>query len=113
VGSSSSSLRALGQEKLSPGLATAVYRIVQECLNNSIRHSGSDRVRVEIVGTPRALWLEVRDWGSGYDPGAVTIEHRGLQGIRQRAELAGGKASIKTKLGEGTRVAVELPLKAS
>ena len=45
-------VESLGRKKLSPPLETAVYRILQECLNNAIRHSGSDRVRVEIVGTP-------------------------------------------------------------
>ena len=86
---------------------------MQECLNNAIRHSGSDRVRVEIVETQGMLRLEVRDWGGGFDPGAVTVEHRGLRGIRDRAELLGGTASIETSAEGGTRVAVELPLKAS
>jgi signal transduction histidine kinase len=104
---------SLGHEQLAPPLQTAVYRILQECLNNAIRHSGSDRVRVEIIGNPGTLRLEARDWGSGFDPDAVTIEHRGLWGIRQRAELLGGRASLKTKPGWGTLVSVELPLKAS
>jgi signal transduction histidine kinase len=57
--------------------------------------------------------LEVRDWGGGFDPDAVTNGHRGLRGIRERAELLGGRASVKTRPGGGTLVAVELPLKAS
>jgi two-component system, LuxR family, response regulator FixJ len=104
---------SLGRKKLPLPLGTAVYRILQECLNNAIRHSGSDRVRVEIVGAPGALRLEVRDWGDGFDPDTVTVEHRGLRGIRERAELLGGRASFKTRPGGGTLVAVELPLTAS
>ncbi len=103
----------LGRKKLSPLLETAVCRILQECLNNAIRHSGSDRVRVEIARTPGALLLEVRDWGGGFVPDAVTMEHRGLRGIRERAELLGGRASINSKSGGGTIVTVEIPLKAS
>jgi hypothetical protein len=106
-------VESLGREKLSPLLETAVYRILQECLNNATRHSGGDRVRVEIVRNPETLRLEVRDWGCGFDPDAVAIEHRGLRGIRQRAEVLGGRASVKTKPGWGTLVVAELPLGAS
>jgi signal transduction histidine kinase len=106
-------VESLGRKKLPPQLETAVYRILQECLNNATRHSGSDRVRVEIVGNPKALSLEVRDWGGGFDPDAVAVERRGLRGIRDRAELLGGRASFETKPGWGTLVAVELPLMAS
>ena len=106
-------VESLGRKKMPPPLETALYRILQECLNNAVRHSGSGRVRVEIVGPPGTLRLEVRDWGGGFDPDAVTVEHRGLRGIRKRAELLGGRASFKTKEGGGTLVAVEFPLKTS
>jgi FixJ family two-component response regulator len=106
-------VEGLGRKKLSPLLETTIYRILQECLTNAIRHSGSDRIRVEIIDTPGALRLEVRDWGGGFDPDSVTVEHRGLRGIRDRAELLGGRASIKTEPGWGTLVVAELPLKAA
>jgi signal transduction histidine kinase len=106
-------VETLGRKRLAPPVETAAYRILQECLNNAVRHSGSRRVRVGIVKNCGALRLEVRDWGSGFNPDAVNDEHRGLRGIRQRAELLGGHTSIETKAGWGTLVAVELPLKAS
>jgi len=106
-------VESLGRKKLVSRLETAVHRILQECLNNAIRHSGSDRVRVEIGESLEALRLEVRDWGNGFDLAAVAADQRGLQGIRQRAELLGGKASIQTRPGWGTLVAVELPLDAA
>ena len=103
----------LGRNKLPAPLETAVYRILQECLNNAVRHSGSDRICVTIVASPATLRLEVRDWGGGFDPDAVTSQHRGLRGIWERAALLGGRASLKTRPGEGTTVVVELPLQAS
>jgi signal transduction histidine kinase len=106
-------VESLGRKKLPPQLETAVYRILQECLNNATRHSGSERIRVEIVGNRQALSLTVRDWGGGFDPDAVTVEHRGLRGLRDRAELLGGRASFKTEPGWGTLVTVDLPLMAS
>jgi FixJ family two-component response regulator len=103
---------SLGRRKLPAPLETAVYRMLQECLHNAIRHSGSDRVRVEISAESETLRLEVRDWGRGLDPDAVTIQHRGLWSIRERAELLGGRVWLTTEPGWGTRVAIELPLGA-
>ena len=54
--------------------------------------------------------IEIRDWGVGFDPKAVPKNHFGLEGIRQRARLLGGKCSIRSKPGKGTRIIVELPV---
>jgi signal transduction histidine kinase len=54
--------------------------------------------------------LEIRDWGTGFDPKAVPKSRFGLEGIRQRAKLLGGRCSIRSKPGKGTRVRVELPV---
>jgi signal transduction histidine kinase len=54
--------------------------------------------------------IEIRDWGIGFDTKAVHENRFGLEGIRQRARLLGGKCSIQCKAGEGTRMAVELPV---
>ena len=100
----------LQQQRFPPCLERAAFRILQEGLTNALRHSGSDRVRAEIAAGPGVLRLEVRDWGCGFDADAVTAEHRGLRGIRDRCALLGGKATIQTRPGWGTLVAVELPL---
>jgi signal transduction histidine kinase len=54
--------------------------------------------------------LEVRDWGIGFDPDAVQENRFGLEGIRERSRILGGKLSIKTKPGEGTVVRVKFPV---
>jgi two-component system, LuxR family, response regulator FixJ len=105
-------VEGLGHRKLSPLLQMTVYRICQESINNAIRHSGSDRVRVEIVADPEVLRLEVRDWGVGFDPGAIGADCRGLRGVCERAELLGGRASVESRPGWGTLVAVELPIRS-
>ena len=55
------------------------------------------------------LRIEVRDWGAGFDRPAVP-NHFGLEGIRQRARLLGGKCSIRSTVGKGTRIVVVLPV---
>lgn len=97
--------------KLPPMLENAVFRIVQECLNNACRHSKSKRVKVELTRHDDRLQVEVRDWGVGFEPDRVGEGHFGLEGIRERAKVCGGHAVVKSILRKGTDVVVELPLR--
>jgi signal transduction histidine kinase len=56
------------------------------------------------------LRIEIRDWGVGFDVKTAAKGRFGLEGIRQRAKLLGGKCTIGSRLGRGTRVIVELPV---
>jgi len=100
----------LPEDRLPSELETAVFRIVQEALTNAQRHSQSGRVRIELGLPGKRLRLEVRDWGIGFDPRSVEEGHYGLKGIRERARLLGGRATIDAAPGKGTRLTVELPL---
>ena len=96
--------------RLEPVVENVIYRIVQEGLTNARKHSQSPRILVSIVERGDRLRLEVRDWGVGFDPRKVPEDRFGLEGIRERARLLGGKCRIRSKPGEGARVVVELPL---
>jgi PAS domain S-box-containing protein len=96
--------------RLAPPLESAVFRIVQECLTNACRYSKSDKIRVEINRTEDRIHIEIRDWGVGFDPTGVSYAHYGLQGIRERARLLDGTATIESAPGKGTCVSVDLPL---
>lgn len=100
----------LGPMGLSPPLRHAVFRIVQECLTNVVRHSQSALAQVRLSDQDGQLRVEVRDWGVGFDVKNVPKDRVGLEGIRLRARLAGGLATIDSTPGQGTTVAVELPL---
>ena len=65
---------------------------------------------MELKQTGDRVHVEVRDWGTGFDPAQVEHGHFGLRGIRERARLLGGAASIDTASGMGTCVTVDLPL---
>jgi PAS domain S-box-containing protein len=97
-------------DRLVPIVENAIYRIVQEALTNACQHSQSETVRVSLVQREGRAKIEIRDWGVGFDVKGVQENRFGLEGIRQRARLLGGKCSIRSKLGKGTRIVVELPV---
>ena len=90
------------------------YRIVQECVNNLIKHSQATAASVTVRHTRGGLMLTVRDNGKGFIPGA-TDSHRttggyGLTGIAERAQLLGGKLTVHSSPGGGTLIGIEIPL---
>ena len=96
--------------RLGPALEHALFRIAQESVRNACRHSQSSRIQINLVQHRRRVRLDIRDWGVGFDIDAVEANHFGLQGIRDRARVLGGTASIHSTAGRGTCIAVELPL---
>lgn len=95
----------------------ALFRIAQEALWNAIRHSGGDRVEVVLDVTRDNVRLVIRDDGKGFDVDAIMAEqnptHYGLLGMRERAELIGGKLSVQSAPDAGTSVEVLVPLKGA
>jgi PAS domain S-box-containing protein len=102
----------LSASRLAPPLENAVFRIVQESLNNACRHSRSDVIIVELKQRGDRLQVDVRDDGVGFEPNGVQKGCFGLQGIRERARLLGGRADIITAPNRGTHISVELPFLA-
>lgn len=100
--------RTLGN--LSPPLEVAVYRTVQESLNNVWQHSQARHAEVSIQRDDAELRIVVRDDGCGFTVGDVGKRHYGLLGIRERAQLFEGQAVIESRPGKGTTVSVTLPL---
>jgi signal transduction histidine kinase len=93
-----------------------LYRIVQECLNNIVKHSQATEADVSAWCEDGRLLLTVADNGKGFTPGATSSEPLrggfGLIGISERASLLAGKADIQTAPGKGVQVMVEIDLKA-
>ena len=96
--------------RLQPELELAVFRTIQEALNNIVRHSSSNKTRVRLTQEAERLLVEVEDWGVGFDPTQVPPGHYGLKGVQERARLLGGHATIDSEPGKGTRILVKLPL---
>jgi signal transduction histidine kinase len=100
----------LDRERLAASLENVIFRIVQESLTNARRYSQSDRLLVRLTQRDDYIRIEVQDWGIGFNPREVGDGHFGLEGIQERARLLGGSATIKSALGKGTRIVVQLPL---
>ncbi|MEI6194935.1 MAG: PAS domain-containing protein [Verrucomicrobiota bacterium] len=94
-------------------IALCLYRIVQEGLQNVVKHSGATVAQVALRGDEKELRLEISDQGSGFDLAATTGNSSlGLVSMRERVRLVHGKISIHSSKGEGTRIEVRVPLPA-
>ncbi len=103
----------------------AIFRIVQEALNNAAHHSGTDKARLRVLCRPDALSVLIQDDGKGFDTDAepdmpeaaeVLSEEEsssagqfGLLGMRERAKLIGAEINVMSAPGKGTRVHLRVP----
>ncbi len=97
-------------QRLTPELETAVYRIVQEALTNAIKHGGASRAVLEVRDDQEFVELSVRDDGSGFDPAGATGGF-GMLGMRERATLLDASLEIDSAPGAGTTVRSRFPVK--
>ena len=100
---------------LSPGLRRTVYRMAQEALANSARHSGAQSARLCLTVSDEDVYLVVSDEGKGFDPSIALSrsqnrEHFGLHGIQERARALGGEFEIASRPQAGTRIMITLPI---
>ena len=98
--------------RFAPAVETAVYRVVQEALTNVARHAGVREVTVRLWANDECLGAQVEDRGKGFQPEAAIAGYTtgGLSGMRERAELSGGRLTVESTPGIGTLVAAEFPL---
>jgi signal transduction histidine kinase len=90
------------------------YRIVQESLNNVMKHSGASEAEVTVLRDAEHLVLSVRDNGAGFSPGSRPVKGSmngfGLTGMEERASSLGGSFRIRSTSNHGTVMTVEIPL---
>jgi len=101
--------------RLPPSVETALYRIAQEALTNVVQHAGAQRVSLLLEARAGAVIAIIEDDGCGFEAdrlmrGPADERWLGLAGMRERANLVGGKLSIESAPGDGTTVFVEVPL---
>jgi PAS domain S-box-containing protein len=92
-----------------PEVGVELLRILQEALANVRRHSGASNVEVRLRTDDEAILIEITDDGRGFDPGSARTGI-GLVGMRERVEGLGGEIELRSRLGEGTKVTVRVPV---
>lgn len=97
--------------RLPPDVETALYRIVQEALNNAVKHAAARSVWIGLQCRPHKVTCSVRDDGKGFDamrwPQAQGL---GLTGIRERINALGGSMRLSTAPSQGTTIQAVIPL---
>jgi signal transduction histidine kinase len=104
-------VRVHRKPELDSAVEIELYRIVQEALNNTVRHARAESVAVDVDASNGIVTITVRDDGVGFDPAARAIRERrlGLTSMRERAEALGGTLTVETAPRSGTTVRVEVP----
>ena len=116
-----------GEAVLPTDVKLAFYRIAQEALNNISKHSGADKVEIELISIPasstkkrrkggliqqqfsQSVFMLIRDNGSGFDPKSVLGEHLGLGIMQERASNTQFTLAIQSEPGQGTEVSLRWP----
>ena len=114
--SSDFDLRGFSGGRLEPDIETHLYRIMQESLNNIVKHAHATNVNVLLEKKPQEVSLIIEDNGLGFDASRVNAAGSsshglGLLGMRERAMLIGGDVELESTPGSGTTVYVSVPTK--
>lgn len=98
-------------ERMDSNVESILYRVIQECVNNVLKHSKADTLDISIVREPTVITATIEDNGCGFntaDPGK--FNGIGLKNIRTRIDYLKGSLDFDSKIGNGTLVAIHVPL---
>jgi PAS domain S-box-containing protein len=98
-------------EEIAPNVALCFFRIIQEALNNIVKHSGAKRAQVNLSTEDSRICLRIVDAGVGFDTGSRKARAGlGLASMRERLRIMGGSIMIRSRPMEGTEIQAEAPL---
>ncbi len=98
-----------GKDMLPENVITAIYYIVQEALNNIIKHARASKTSVILRYGSREVYLAVIDDGGGFNPEAISRSSMGLDIMHERSNSVGATLSMESHIGQGTRLSVVWP----
>ncbi len=99
---------------LSPDLQINLYRIIQEVMNNALKHAQATQIIVTLLASGQMLTLRIKDNGNGFDPDSQQEKQEhglGLSGIRERSAMFKGSHRLIASQGNGTEWIIRFPLK--
>lgn len=89
----------------------SIYRIVQECLNNIDKHAEAEKIFFSFKSRNNKCVIDISDDGKGFHVKKnISGKHFGLSLMRERVELLNGKIQLSSKIGQGTKIHIEIPL---
>jgi signal transduction histidine kinase len=105
------------EEEVADYLKTVIFRVLQEALNNSAKHSKASEVLLQISKIDRAIQLVIGDNGQGFDPSEAhsrdgRTRGQGLVGMQERVEFSGGSFAIESSIAKGTVIRASWPASA-
>jgi signal transduction histidine kinase len=107
------SIRSLKGERLPAPLETVLYRVVQEALNNVVRHARATSVRIRLQNSGKTVLCAIVDDGVGFNPVRPIADPKergfGLLGMREKLYPLGGVVRIESAPGQGTKLFIEIP----
>ena len=99
------------QERLDSNVETIMYRVIQECVNNVIKHSGAGELDISLIRDEDGLAVTIEDNGKGFDTSdKQKFDGIGLKNIISRVNFLKGEVEFDSRPGEGTLVAIHIPL---
>ncbi|GIL22579.1 MAG: two-component sensor histidine kinase [Bacteroidota bacterium] len=100
------------EQRMSQSTEVMIYRMVQELINNAVKHSGASNILVQIIRhSNRQLNITVEDNGKGFIPEQIKQNAAGLRSVKSRVEYLNGKMDLQSEPGKGTSVYIECDLK--
>ncbi|MBE0698744.1 MAG: sensor histidine kinase, partial [Anaerolineaceae bacterium] len=107
-------LRITGNQRLPISTEEALFRIIQEALNNIAKHASTNNATVTLCLEKNPVWAAIDDQGIGFNPALICQKetvggstHLGLSGMAERVAALGGKLVIESNPGAGTHIRVE------
>jgi len=100
-------------ESLDQVLKTYIYRIVQEALTNTVKHSGANKALISVFSDFSNFHLQIEDNGIGFNTSKQSESGNGLYNMKERTMLLGGKINIISSKGKGVKIVAEFPLNQS
>lgn len=97
------------KRRLTKNYEIALFRLMQEALQNAVRHSQATNIKVKLEIFETSVTLVIKDNGCGFDPEHIKEDSFGLIGMKERVEMIDGTMTIDTQLGQGTRIFIKIP----
>lgn len=101
------------EDKLDESIQVVVFRIIQECINNTIKHADASEINITVLQTMESVSIDFKDNGKGFDPipkQQYSVEGLGLENMKSRIEFLKGKFYLQSEEGKGTKIEIKIPL---